>query len=545
MKTERAKEAVRRWRELQGRRGQWSQHWEDLAWLMLPSRSGFVTQFIEGEPRTDNLYDGTAMRAARMLANALGTMLHTGRKLKVDDEDEDNLPEDARLWIAATERRYQAALDDPRSRLYQARAETDLDLVVFGTGNLFIGEGRRLNHLLFQSIGLKDATPVFDEEGNPDGMFRMRRFSVRQLVGMFGEDRLGEKAAQLLRDDKPDEKLDYLHAVLPRDEMSQGGGLARNMPYVSIWIEVGSEDEVGAGGFHEFPFVVPRWDTTSGEDYGRSPGMIALPDANTAQAMGETILIAGQRVADPPFMAPADMSFPELNTFPGGISYYDIEAAAAIRGNPFFPLDTGANLPLSREMQNDTRDAIFNAFYRNVLNLPIDGPHMTAEEIRARKEEFIREVGGTLGRLEADYPARVDERAFKVMLRGGGFLPVPRSLQGRNVRFEYQSVLKKLRQQIDAAAARMLVVEAQSMAPHWPEATDNIDPDEYLRMQAEAAAIPDKVMRAREKVDELRHRRQAQAQRAAQMQAAMSVAEGAGKAAPMVKAIGDMRRPAA
>ena len=57
--------------------------------------------------------------------------------------------------------------------------------------------------------------------------------------------------------------------------------LARNLPFADLVIEVDAKHQVAEAGFHEMPYIVPRWDTSSGEDYGRSPGMIALPDASS------------------------------------------------------------------------------------------------------------------------------------------------------------------------------------------------------------------------------------------------------------------------
>jgi hypothetical protein len=494
MAESRVEELLGRYRTLKGGRFLFEQHWEELARVMLPGRSGFTTVVTEGERLTDDIFDGTPMQAARGLANAIGGMLRPEEffDLKASDDKIDG-DDEAKAWLEdATERMY-AAFENPRARFRQATGETDYDLAVFGTGPLYIGEARRLNQLLFQSLHLKDAVVFFDDEGNPQGLFHCRQFTVRQAAGMFGVDNLGKKGKQLNQDRKFDEKLEYVHAVVPRDEGRAEAMLARNLPYASLWIETDGErtgTEVSVGGFHEFPFVVPRWDTNSGEDYGRSPGMIALPDSNTLQAQGETMLVAGQRAADPPLFAPNDGTFTEANTYPGGISYYDAELATAMRGNPIFPLLPGTNMPLTREMQLDTRQQIVNAFFKNILNLPVEGPQMTATEIIERKQEFIREVGPVFGRLETDYTGPMVERAFAIMLRGNGFLPIPPVLQGRNIRFEYESPIKKIRQQIEAAAAQMLIAEALQISTVKPDVLDNINFDGYVRFRAESSGVP-------------------------------------------------------
>ena len=48
-----------------------------------------------------------------------------------------------REWLQRAEDRLAAALYDPRARFVQYSSEVDLDLVVFGTGVLYVGEQRR------------------------------------------------------------------------------------------------------------------------------------------------------------------------------------------------------------------------------------------------------------------------------------------------------------------------------------------------------------------------------------------------------------------
>ncbi|MDO8683703.1 MAG: portal protein, partial [Armatimonadota bacterium] len=447
---------ITRWRKLSGDKSRKHTLWDDLARVMLPSRMGFTTTVIEGERRTSDIYDGTPMQAARGLANAVGGMMRPSGipqiQMRADDDALNNLGE-AQDWLADSTDRFLNAYSNPKARYLQVAPEIDQDLVVFGTAVEFIGENRKKNGLLFQSFHLKDVTPFFSEDGDVEGLFHKRTMTARQLADRYGEKSLSDATRQCLKDN-PDKKIDCLHAVVPRKEYKAGAMLAQNLPIADLWIEIDSKHLIFTGGFHEFPFIVPRWETSSGEDLGSSPGMIALPDADTLQAMGETILIAGQRAADPPLFAPNDGSFDAINTFPGGISYYDIETASAMRGNPFFPLESGTNLPVTRDMQLDVRQQVFAAFYRNVLNLPVAGPAMTATEIIQRKEEFIREVGPMYGRYDTEKTAPEAERAFMVMLRAGGFAPIPPALQGKNVVFEYDSPVKRIRKQIEAAAAR-------------------------------------------------------------------------------------------
>jgi hypothetical protein len=479
----------------------------------------------------EDIYDSTPMQAARALANALGAMIRPeGEKWHriraVEDIDESS--DEAGDWFADTDERMRDAFENPKSRMRQALGEADSDIVVFGTGVVFTGEGD--NNLLFQTLHLKDALPIFGESGNAEGMLRDRRFTVRQAIARFGIDKLSDTIRQQKEQNKLDEYVNFLHAVIPRNDGSKDANLARNLPWADMWIELDEKKLVSSGGFHEFPFAVPRWDTSSGEEYGRSPGMIALPDSNTAQAMQSTLLIAGQRAADPPLAVPDDSTFDAPNTFPGGLAYYDLESARAVGRIPIVPLDSGGNIPLTREMQDDNRNQIWNAFFRNILRLPVDGPQMTATEIVARKEEFIREIGPVFGRLETDYTAPIVERSFQIMLRAGALAPIPEVLQGRGIRFEYQSPIKRLRQQVEAAAARAWAEEMIFLGELKPEALDLINVDALGRFSAKAAGLPHNIVNGEEEVQALRQQRaehQAQAAQMEQLQAGADVASTA------------------
>ena len=530
----RVKELLSRRQALRNRRGLWDSHWDDLARVQLPRRLGFVTQTSEGDRRTEDIFDGTPMQAARGLANAVGGFLRPDGEqwhLIRTVEDADGATDEAKDWLADTDERMRAAFDNPKARMRQAKGEADADLVVLGTAAVFTGQTD--TSLLFQTLHLKDALPVFDEVGNPEGMFRDRRLTVRQAVARFTLEKLSETVKQLHENNKLDEYVSFVHVVVPRAEGRIDALLARNLPWADLWIEIEEQKLVSSGGFHEFPFSVPRWDTSSGEEYGRSPGMIALPDSNTAQAMGSTLLIAGQRAADPPLAVPDDSTFDAPNTFPGGLAYYDLESARAVGRIPIAPLDSGGNIPLTREMQNDTREQIRNAFFRDILRLPVPGPQMTATEINARKEEFIREIGPVFGRLETDYTAPDVERPFQIMLRAGALAPIPEVLQGRSVRFEYQSPIKRIRQQIEAAAARAWAEEIVVLSQAKPEALDLINVDALGRFTAEAAGLPNDIVNGTDEVARLRQERAEAQAAAAQMEQLQAGVETAATAAGM------------
>lgn len=547
MDSEQAKKHIRRAGQLRERRSVWHNHWDELADIMLQRRAGFASSPVDGDRRTDHLYDGTPMQAARGLANSLSGLLRPqGQKwkwIKAADDEIDGLDE-FKDWAEQAENVLDAAFAEPSSRFLQASAEVDLDLCVFGTAVMLVRESNDLNRLLFQSIPLKDAVVFFDDEGNARGCYQYRKMTLRQAADKWNKTgTLSEKSQKKIRDDKLDEKIEFLHAVVPREGGRPDALLAKNFPWSDIWIEIDEAHIVEEGGFREFPYVVPRWDTSSGETYGRSPGMIALPDASTLQAMGETMLIAGQRAAAPPLGVPSDGMFSAVNTFPDGLIYYD---PTMFNGrNPFFPIEGGSNMPLTRDMQQDMRSQVFAAFFRNVLNLPVEGPQMTATEVNQRKQEFLREVGPVFGRLETDYTAPMVERAFHILMRTGRMPTLPENLQGRAIRFEYESPVRRVRQQIDASAARLWRNDLEELAANTGDQSvlDKINKDKYADFTAEAAGIPRDLLNDQQEVKRLREARaqaQQQAQQVTALQQAVDMAGGVAGAAKQAGLTGEV-----
>lgn len=517
--------------ELKQRSDNISSHRQDIAAVMMPRRTGFAGEDEpNGERLYDEIFDSTPQQAARGLGSALGTMLRPeGQQwffIRAELPDL-NSDDEAAAWFEETETRMtRRAFDNPKSRFRQAMGEADVDIVVFGENTVFAGENSSLDGMLYQTQHLKDIFKVINDNGQVDGAIRRKMLTARQARQFFG-DKAGEvvKTAEE-QEKKSNEKIEFIHVVMPREEKNVGG-FNTQMPYSSVWIEISKKELIAESGFHEFPFIIGRFDTTAGEDHGRGPGMVALPDANMLQAMDETILIAAQKQTEPPLMVPDDGSFNAGNTFPGGISYYDAELAKEMGRMPIQALDTGANIAIGLEMQQDRREQVRNAFFKNVLALPVDGPQMTATEVIARNQEFLRELGGVFGRLESDYIAPIVERTFNVMMRNGAFPPIPEVLQGQNIRFEYESPIKKTRQQVEAASARQWKDDLMLLAQSDPTVLDIISTEGYARFQAEASGVPLKVMHTREEVEEKRAADAEAAAKQAEMEETLAVTQGA------------------
>jgi hypothetical protein len=527
------KKSLTRLQGLKNARSTWEGHWQELAEYFLPRRADFSGAGPVGAKRTDKQFDGTPMLAARNLAAAIDGLLKpkNARWFNVRLQDgRAGERDDVRRWLQHAENILFQALYDPRARFVQYSSEVDLDLVVFGTGVLYVGETVGTGALAFRAHHLKNSYLAVGEDGNVDTLFLSQKLTARQAEQRFGRANLGAKTLEALDENDPDTEFEFIRVCQPRFERDLRRADNANLPFSAIDIDMESEHKIAESGFHEFPYVVPRWETSTGENYGRSPAMLALPDAKTLNQMSKTLLKAGHKAVDPPLLAPSDSLKSAMRTWPGGISYFDAGVLTSSGGRvPIQPLTTGANVPLGREMQKDVRDQIWNAFFRNIMSLPTDQPGMTATEVLERKQEFIRVIGPVFGRLEADYTGPLVERVFAILMRAGAFGEPPAALLGETLKFEYVSPISKAHKLVEVGAYTKTSAELAPLAQADPGVLDNFDSDRIARGVAEANGMPLDWLRAEEAIDGDRQgRAEAEATEAAKLDAER-LASGAAK----------------
>lgn len=551
--TKQAQDLLQRDKSLRAKRDIWLPMWQQLADMYYPNRGGFTQQIMPGQETQTEIYDTTPMLARRGLATAIDGLLKpsTTRWFWMRAKDEAiNENDEAKAWFDAVGDRMWSAIYDPLARFIQHSGAVDNDLAALGLGYLWIGENRNRDGLSFRSLHIGDCAIDENVDGQVDTIYICRKWTARQSYQRFGE-KAGPKVMEALKSGDPkqaDKLFEFVQAIYPRQDRDQRIKNNLNMPFANCIVSVKDETIIEESGFEEFPVAIPRWECAPGEVYPRSPGMMALPDARTLQAMGHTLLVGGQRAVDPPTWVVDDAVLSAVRTFPGGLTVIDAEAAARSGGKPIGQLEMGANIPVGREMQADYREMVGNAFFKNVFNLPVD-QNMTATEVMERKEEFIRTIGPTMGQLENDYIGVIVRRVFGILLRasvdikgnpieGGPIPPAPKVLQNTEAEFEFMSPIQQARKMIEAKA---LAASFQLISPIiqiQPQVADNIDGDEIARDLPDMFNMPHKWIRGREDVD---------AQRGARlkMQAGQMALQGGQQVADIVNTAADAKHKTA
>lgn len=532
------------------RRSQWDTTNQDLAELIMPHRSNITRVVTPGSKQTMNLFDSTAIFANVILAASMhGSVTNNSIKwfrLKMRDEA---LNEDVEVrdWLQDVGTRMLLAFR--QSNFNSQLSELYLDLGAFGMGNLLleerpedeaIGEGFRG----FQFSARPPGTYTVSENslGAVDTVYYKTTMSLRAAADRWKATSLSKESQESLTKDQ-EKPVSLLHAVFPRP-MSERKG-QRTHPWASWWMEIENKPhKIAEGGFHEFPFMVPRWQKTSGEMYGRGPGHVALPDIKTLNKAKQLELRAWAKAIDPPMKILHDGIIGAIDITPSGFTV--VESMNAMEA-----LKSEIQLDVTQSKSQEIRESIRQIFYTDLLLqlMARVGPAMTATEVIAKQQILQEILGPTFGRLVFELLNPLIDRSFGLMTRSGA-LPAPPQIlvdlqrdQGINIDVEYEGPLARGQRNQEVQNLQLTILEARTMVGEQDQTgivDDVFDLEEAIRKMAEVRGIPSSIVRTKDQVARLQDARtqarekvqqQEELQKGAQALAAVSQAE------PLIKMV--------
>lgn len=493
MSDTRAIELIARQERLAAERGTIESHWQEIAELVAPMRAEFTVRRAAGDKRQQRIYDGTPGLAAENLAAGIwGMVTNSANEWFRIEAQEDRVNEDAEAqqWLETVSRLMRQAFAANGQRFYARAVDLYADLVTLGTGIFYVEETAE-GGAHFACRHLAECYIAENERDEIDTVYRRFEWTARQAHLQWGD----KCSAAILRavEKEPQRKFAFLHVVRPRERHRAGSYSPRlDKAYESFHVDVEGRCIVAEGGYYEFPFQVPRWSTRSRSVYGDSPSMLALPDIKMLNAMAKTTIVAAQKAADPPILAPDETAVRGIRTAPGGIIYGGIDDNGRVR---YQPLVTGANIGLTLEMADQRRQAVREAFHWSLL-LMIAQPNQTATEVLARQEEKLRLMGPHLGRIQSEFLDPLIDRLFGMMVRAGKVPPVPRALVDLpELKIAYVSPAARAQR---AAEGQAIVQALQALMPLGaikPELYDAIDVDAAARAIASAFGAPTSLLK--------------------------------------------------
>ena len=499
MPTKNAQDLILHCSKLKAERHATERHWREIAAFMRPQQLPGLLDGATGPRRSLQLFDSTPQLAAENFASGIyGMMTNPANRwfaLKLQDEALVSF-DPVRDWLYDVETRILDSFGPQSSRFYAVLPSLYADLACFGTAVFYSEEVGTSGHFNDSVRPLAECLFAENAYGEIDTVFRRFRLTPRQALSLFGDavsthsKRAAEKNSL--------EKIAFIHSVIPNDDP------AAMMPFTSVYLEEDACLLVGKGAYFDMPYQIPRWSCIPGEVYGRGIGDQILPDARLLMRMEETALRAAELMADPP-MAVNDKGLARgAHTRPGGVSYGALDQDGQLRIKPIY---TGANPTLAIELIEKRRQSIREAFHFSLLQLA-GSPTMTATEFIGRQEEKLRLLGPNLGRIQSEFLSPLIKRRFGLLLRAGLLPEPPPEVRGEGIHIGYVSPLARAQMAGEAQAVARLYESLSQLAAIDPTVVDNVDHDEAVQVIGRGWAVPGKIMRGADQVQQLRSIRQ-------------------------------------
>ena len=506
--------------KLKAQRGIWETHWQDTTNFVLPNSADFSLQRSKGDKRSTLIYDSTGVHANEMLAAGLHGMLTNPASnwfsLRLKSSQEEMAQQtDVKNWLEDTTTAILSEIASPAVAFPSHIHEYYLALCCIGTACMFIGEPALRDGISFRAIHIDEIYIAESADGIIDTVFREFKMTVRQIVQKWGEAALSPRIKRMYEKKDYDKEVELLHCVYPRDDVEKGKKAATMLPVASVYIDEKDQHVLAEGGFDEMPYMVSRWAKTTGEVFGRSPAMTALPDIKMLQEMMKTTIKAGQKIVDPPLLVPDDGVIGPIRTVPGGLNYYRSSTGARIE-----PLLTGGNIPISFQMMEDLRNRIRTTFFLDQLQFQ-GGPQMTATEVVERTERTLRLLGPTLGRLQSEFLGPMIERIFGVLSRANKLPPAPAIISEQELKIEYVSPLARAQRQTETQGIMRTLEFVGPIAGMDPQAAQIVKGADMVRHIAELNGVPPKLLKSdNDLMEEAKAQQQAMAAQQQMMQGA-------------------------
>jgi hypothetical protein len=516
-----------RWGQLKSERASWFAHWQELTSYILPRNGRYFRQDRDrGYRRHNNIYDSTGTRALRVLGAGMmsGATSPARQWFRLATPDPElNSYEPVKLWLDDVTKRMQRVFQ--KSNTYNALHQMYEELGTFGTAaTILLPDYQSVIHHYPLTCG--EYCISTDAKGRVCTLYREFEMTVSQVVKEFGLEKCSVSVQNMYRTGNLDQWVPVIHCIEPRADRDMGKRDAKNMPWGSYYFEIGGEEGVflRESGFQYFPALCPRWSVIGGDIYGNSPGMEALGDIKQLQHEQLRKAQAIDYQTKPPLQVPASMKNRDVETLPGGVSYYDGQSNGIKTA-----FEVNLNLQYLLNDIMDCRERVRGSFYADLFLMLANTPNtrMTATEVAERHEEKLLMLGPVLERLHNELLSPLVDITFTRMVAAGALPPAPQELQGMDLNVEFVSMLAQAQRAIGTNAVDRFVGNLGAIARMKPDILDKFDQDQWADVYADMLGVDPSLIIADKEVAVLRDARNqamaAKEQAAAMQQTSQSV----------------------
>ena len=514
-----------RWGQLKTERATWWAHWQEITNYLLP-RSGrfYVQDRDKGWRRHNNIYDNTGTRALRvlgagMMAGATSPARPWFRLGTADPELNSYQP--VKIWLDDVTRRMQIVFQ--RSNTYRTLHQMYEELGAFGTAaSIVLPDYNNVIHHYPVTVG--EFAIAQDYQGKVCTIYREFEKTVGEIVKEYGYKNCSTTVRNMYDRGSLDAWIRLIQAIEPRADRDIRKKDALNMAWGSYTFEVGGNPNqfLRESGFKDFPALVPRWATAGGDIYGNSPGMEVLGDVKQLQheQLRKAQVIDYQ--TKPPLQVPTSMKNRDVESLPGGVSFYDGQTAGIKTA-----FEVNLNLQhLLMDIQ-DVRERVRGGFYADLFLMLANATdtRMTATEVAERHEEKLLMLGPVMERLHNELLDPLIDMTFTRMLEAGAIPPPPQELQGMELSVEFVSMLAQAQRAIGTNSVDRYVANLGAVATFKPDVLDKFDADKWADAYADMLGVDPNLIVGTDQVAVIRDSRAKLEAQRAQMEQVKQISE--------------------
>lgn len=525
-----------RFNSLQTRRVNYEPQWKDINKYIVPERGkNFGGQQMEGRDFSPQIFDSTAIKACEDLASGLQSMLTSPSarwfNLSPGDAEILNKSVAAREWVQYVENLMYFVFQSPSMKFYSNAHQCYLDLAGFGTAVMLIEADTKKRKIKYRAIQLDECFIDENEDGEVDTLFRRFYYSPRQILNEFGTTMSPElkKEIEEAADKTPLNTYEIIHAVYPRITRNEQSLLPINMPFASVYYSAKHKQILSESGYKEFPYVVPRWYTRSGEVYGTSPGMICIADVRMLNQMSRTTIKGARRKVEPAYQLPDDGFLAPIDLRADALNYHRPGMQDKLE-----PIGIQGDIGLGLDMEEQRRNSIRTAFYADLM-FDNKTARMATTEVLQREEARMRVMAPQLGRMHVEFMSPIITKTFIILERFGLIPPVPPELTTTYLKPDYVSPVARAQKVLQASNVQRMFEQMAGFAQINPEVFDSISPDGLSTWLVNLYDAPASILRNDDEVKALRDQRQQQQQIQSQMAMLQQGADIASKSGLMEK----------
>ena len=365
----------------------WLSRWDDARRYTMPTSDTDLA----------TLFDATASDAADNLAASIYTLLTPPESMWLQLVPESDLSPDAEYATQVL----RTHIND--SNFYTTIHQCYMDLVTLGTACLFMAQ----NPIGASSAFNFTAMPISDIAILPNAVFHTTSMTAREVMEKYPTWTPPANLRDSIKNDA-EMQLKLVQSLVGTE--------------FTAWLDVGGDIEnniVSRGTFETNPYIIFRWSVASGELYGHSPIMRALPDIKTANKVVELVLKNATIAVSGIWQADDDgvINLNNINLTPGAI------IPKAVGSSGLTPLTSAANFDVSQIILKDLRERIRHTLLADRLGL-LSEKEMTATEIMARNADMMRILGATYGRLLHEFIRPLCDRGLQILSSRGLIEPI-------------------------------------------------------------------------------------------------------------------------